>query len=389
MLLCDSLSFFQQLAWHVQLLACLQWLGRSQVLICLPLGSSFSVRDLAQLCGVSETTLSRVVRLTATAGFLQEPQPGQIMHTPLSGAFGGQPSLRDATLFLSNRITPSALQMASTLHLGRTESAAESAYNLAFATSRTFRDACRVTPKLHRQWIAYLRNTGDSDDSITEVLTRLDWAHLGRSCIVESGARSTTRARVLSKLYPALRFVVQLSGPDQDAHDTRASLTPVPSIPGIIQLDENYPHISVQTRNLGLAQPVLDAAVYILHLPSLSVANSPSRSIVVKELQAHMDVLSSNPSAVLIATARVLPPPGSVHREVEAMCRVRDFTLMQLTNEHEPEVADFDDLVNAVEAGGAGRLVVADKLRARNNLLVAFVLKYQEVSAPGALPSSF
>lgn len=194
---------------------------------------------------------------------------------------------------------------------------------------------------------------------------------------------------MLSKLYPALRFVVQLSGPDQDAHDTRASLTPVPSIPGIIQLDENYPHISVQTRNLGLAQPVLDAAVYILHLPSLSVANSPSRSIVVKELQAHMDILSSNPSAVLIATARVLPPPGSVHREVEAMCRVRDFTLMQLTNEHEPEVADFDDLVNAVEAGGAGRLVVADKLRARNNLLVAFVRKYQDVSAPGALPSSF
>lgn len=172
--------------------------------------------------------------------------------------------------------------------------------------------------------------------------------------------------------------MVQIPAHGLDADD--ASLNP--PMAEVIQLDETYPNISVQTRSLGMAQPVVDAAVYILHVRSRTGA------ILIKELQAHMDILTANRSTMLIVTARVLPSPGSVDREVEAMCRVRDLTLMQLTNDYGPEVVGLEDLVRGVEDDRGGRLVVADTLRARNKLLVAFVVKYQGVSAPGPWPSS-
>ena len=80
---------------------------------------------------------------------------------------------------------------------------------------------------------------------------------------------------------------------------------------------------------------------------------------------------------MLILTARLLPPPGSVDRDVEAISRVRDLTLLQLANEWETELAEFEDLVSSVRDSD-GRLVVVDTLWARNNLPVGLAVKYQE-----------
>ena len=131
--------------------------------------------------------LCRVVRMMATAGFLQEPQPGQVAHTALSAPFVTKPSYLDAAMFLSGTAAPAALQMAAaTQRFGHSQRPNDSAYNVAFNTPATFDSACEQRPKLQRQWPAYLRyGTGDVDASITEVLTRLDWLSLGNACVVE------------------------------------------------------------------------------------------------------------------------------------------------------------------------------------------------------------
>ncbi|KAJ5698552.1 hypothetical protein N7462_000557 [Penicillium macrosclerotiorum] len=381
-LLGDPVSLLQQMALQIQLLACLQWLSCSQVLICLPLEGSFPVKDLAQLCGVSETQLSRVLRLTATSGFLQEPQPGQIMHTHLSSSFVSQRRFRDATLFIAECWTPSALRMASVTHpQGNTPhvSSPECAYNLAFSTPTTFRTACSLAPKLQRQWSAYLQFTGYFDDNIVEVLTRLDWGNLGESCIVESRAESANLARLLARIYPALRFIVQVSGNILGGYDdAHESSMPQPTSPQTLPAETHDSRISVETCPFGAPQPILDAAAYILHLPSpLSPYSASIRSFIIKELQSYVGILCANRAAILILTARFLPPPGSVNLDVEAISRVRSLTLFQLVNEREAEVADIEDLVNSV-GDGLGRLVVVDKLRTRNNLPVGLAVKYQE-----------
>jgi hypothetical protein len=171
---------------QVQLVACLQWLGEFQVLACIPLTGDVPLEDVAELSGVPEDTLSRIVRMTATAGFLCEPQPGHVAHTPLSSPFVVKPSYLDAAMFLAETAAPTALQMsAATQRHGQSERANETAYTVAFNTSQTFQNACEQRLKLQRQWPAFLRCAGDLDDGVAELLGRLDWQSLGNACIVD------------------------------------------------------------------------------------------------------------------------------------------------------------------------------------------------------------
>lgn len=177
-------------------------MGDFQVLACLPPSGSVPVRDVAHLSLVREAQLAQVIRMTATAGFLREPQPGTVAHTPLSARFVSHPPFRDAAMFLAECAVPAALQMATAtrrrnnMKCGHDSSNGHghslglglgpSAYGLAFDTLQPFAAACDGKPKLQRQWTAYLQHAAhDADESIADVLTRLDWGALGPACVVE------------------------------------------------------------------------------------------------------------------------------------------------------------------------------------------------------------
>ena len=151
------------------------------MLACIPLSGSISVEEIADLAGVLEARLSRVIRMTATAGFLYEPQPGHVTHTPLSAPFVTKLDFLDAALFLAETAAPAAFNMvAATQHHED-----QSAYSFAFPLSHDFATACAERPKLQRQWSAYRRYVGDIDDGVTELLGRLKWHSLGNTCIVD------------------------------------------------------------------------------------------------------------------------------------------------------------------------------------------------------------
>jgi hypothetical protein len=69
------------------------------------------MEEIAELAGVSGNQLSRIVRMTATAGFLHKPQPGRIAHTPLLAPFVNNLSYLDAAMFLAKTAAPTALYM--------------------------------------------------------------------------------------------------------------------------------------------------------------------------------------------------------------------------------------------------------------------------------------
>lgn len=156
------------------------------MLASIPLTSSVPIRDIADLVGVPETELCRIVRMTATAGFLREPQPGCVAHTALSAAFVTNLSHLDAAMFLAENVGPAALRMSSaTQRYCSTETRNNSAYSIALNTSQTFYSASEQRPKLKRQWPAYLQCVGAAEDGIPELLSQLDWQSLGNSCIVD------------------------------------------------------------------------------------------------------------------------------------------------------------------------------------------------------------
>lgn len=177
----EPCDFIQRLARHVQLLACLQWLGEFQVLACIPLGGSVAAREVADLADVPEILLVRIVRLMATAGFLGEPQPGHIAHTALSASFVTDLGYLDAAMLLAKTAAPTALQMTAATQIymdGHPHRPATSAYSLAFNTAQTFQSACEEQPRLNSQWLAYLRCTESEGDGITGLLSGTGWFNL-------------------------------------------------------------------------------------------------------------------------------------------------------------------------------------------------------------------
>lgn len=142
-----------------------------------------------------ETQLARIVRMTATAGFLSEPQPGYIAHTALSAPFVSNLSYLDAAMLLAETAAPAALHMTAATQRcmdGHSDRPEASAYSLAFNTSQTFQSAYEQRPRLHRQWLAYLRYTGAEDDGIIELLNGLDWFSLSSACIVDVSEAAST-----------------------------------------------------------------------------------------------------------------------------------------------------------------------------------------------------
>ena len=172
-------------------------------------------------------------------------------------------------------------------------------------------------------------------------------------------------ARSLAALYPASRFLVQISDGDN------SSLT---------ESDLGLPCITVAKRARGSRQTVTDAAVYILHLPSASALSSPTPvlvNIILCELQVHLSVLHASRGVMLILTAHLLPEPGSIaNAEIEASARSRELSLRQLTNEGEIEMAQLRDMIDTVR-DSVGKLAVTRELRSCDGLIVALVVKYQ------------
>ena len=142
---------------------------------------------------------------------------------------------------------------------------------------------------------------------------------------------------------------------------------------GAGKADDFHERITVQKRVPAAIQAVKDAPVYMLRLtaPSLSLAAQ-----ILGELNAHLGVLRANALATLILAPPLLPEPGTVDPDVEAMARVRDLSRLQLTNQCGLELVELIEMVNSVH-DSRGQLVVVSKLRSRNNITVALGVKYE------------
>jgi len=167
-----------------QMLACLHWLGQFQILAFIPHLGSIAIQDIAELADVPEDQLRRIVRMTAAAGFLHEPQPGHIEHTPLSAPFGNRPSYYDALMFLTTTAAPAAMQMVATTQRLRHHQQPLQGTGLFNDLPLVASFQGQATPR--RQWPSYLRHAlGDQDSSIASILKSFNWDSLGEATVVD------------------------------------------------------------------------------------------------------------------------------------------------------------------------------------------------------------
>lgn len=344
--------------------------------------------------------------MTATAGFLDEPQPGYISHTVLSAPFVSNLSYLDATMLLAKVAAPAALHMTAATQRcreGHADHPEASAYSVAFNTTQSFQSACEQRPRLHRQWLAYLRYTGEEDDGIIELLNGLGWFNVSSACIVnmseviihlwimvngekltfhvshQVSTHSITTAKTLARLNPSLQLTIQV------AHTlpTNGATSLQPLVQDLSKTDRGADNVSrrivVQHRIPTSPQTVKDAAVYLLNLPSLSAAvgGKSLRQRILAELRTHAEILRMNTSATLILLSDLLSDnAGTYDGDVKATAQFRDLSLWQMTNGWGMDLAELMDLVNGLQ-DGMGQLVINDKLRLRNGATVALYVRYQ------------
>lgn len=158
----------------------MKWLGEFQITAYVPLSDSISLDELAELADVPEHTLGRVVRMTATAGFLHEPQLGYVAHTPLSLAFTNELLYFDAAMFLANRVAPSALDLTQ-FEQKRTRGDFNTS---GFDSSQSFATQRAQEPQLNRQWLAYCHSVGSTQNDLGPLINLLNWQSLGDASVV-------------------------------------------------------------------------------------------------------------------------------------------------------------------------------------------------------------
>lgn len=170
----------------------MKWLCDFQIVACMPLSGKVSIDELALLADVSRPMLSRVVRMTATAGFLQEPEPGYVAHTTLSSLLATESSYLDAADFLTNNIAPSSMHLTSITPTaenaqkrnGLASEDSQSAFTVGLRSQQSFARACIGKPQLSRQWLAYCQSYGAIRKNLNPLLGHLNWQSLGQSSIV-------------------------------------------------------------------------------------------------------------------------------------------------------------------------------------------------------------
>ncbi|KAL4876807.1 hypothetical protein BJY04DRAFT_138619 [Aspergillus karnatakaensis] len=350
--------FLQQLALQMQVVAGLQWLCEFQVLACIPLDGTATFDEVAGISNVAVGQLQRVVRLMATADFLAEPTSGQIAHTPLSASFVTEPDLLDAGLFLAQTAGPAALRM----------SMSQSITEPTLHDRRWPSVGVEAQPKAQRQLAAYLRYAIlDEASAIDDVLQKIEWGNLGATTVVDVHPPSATTVATLAALAPGLQFVVQLVSGQED-HSWIISSLPS-SISG---------QISVQSRASSAVQTFAGPAVYILRIPSPSAIRpwASIRNQTVLEVQAHLPALRMQSSSQLIVASPVLPTAGGIDPEVEANMRLHDLTLLQLSDEHQPNTAEILELITGV-TDGTGRLALVREIQTPTSAAIALEMRYQ------------
>ncbi|KAH7396380.1 hypothetical protein BKA66DRAFT_566872 [Pyrenochaeta sp. MPI-SDFR-AT-0127] len=348
----------QHLAQQTQLLASLHWLSSLQVLASIPLSQTVPVQDVADISGVPYQQLLRLIRTTATAGFLHEPQPGLVRHTALSAQFVKKPFLTDAVAFLSDTALPAALQMVTTtrhrIQLPNNKLDMDTQSELSLSAR------CKRYPKLKRQVAAYHRLRQIAfDDSVSEILSRLDWTSLGDATVVQVGARSTTTARTLLAQHPGLHFIIQMA--EKDGSDVSK------------QLDSR---INIQFRARGESQRFKAAQVFILYLAGASLCSSREDVLaeIAAEMRVHFGVLRANSDAKLLLVAEVLPDPDKAESKIEAAARSHDLFLMQLANGGLLDMAQLQELLLNVDGDG-GSFVVVNQVFSRQGPTVVLQVR--------------
>jgi len=226
----------------------------------VPLVGSISYSELAALTGFDEIFLKRMVRVAMINRIFLETPDGRVAHSGASRILHEEPGAMDTAGFLLEEIFPAAPKLVDALKkYPASGEPNETAFNLAFNTSRSFYKELEATPERSRRFGAAMRWMSRGGRFSNDHIVRgYEWAQVDHAngLVVDVGGGHGSVSIALANSTSKVKFIVQ-DLPETATHGAKL-------LPGSLK-----ERVSFMPHDFFGEQPVKGADVYfyryILH----------------------------------------------------------------------------------------------------------------------------
>ncbi|KAI1428593.1 S-adenosyl-L-methionine-dependent methyltransferase [Xylaria sp. FL1777] len=393
LLVTDANEFIPELSVRNNQFACLRWLCRFDIPNQLPLDAENRVDNessaddlppfrslpypvVAKAAGVPEHQLRSIARMAMLLGFLSEPVPNQVAHSPLSAAMVRQHGLLDWARFVTNTSAPMVSAMVgATETWGDNRSIRKTAYAAAWQTDLPLFAHVAANPELQASYAAYMRAMTQSEGmSIRHLIDgwREGWASLAQrgAVLVDVGGSTGHASLALARAFPGIKAVVQDRAEVLErARDQEAS-----------NISKEGLKIEFQPCDFFRAQPPRPPGytdegkgdVYFLRQILHDWGDADS-IVILRHIATALE--RSGPHGRLVVMDTVLPPPGVGSRTEEALVRARDLTMQQAHNAHERSREEWERLLAEAHPG----LRIKQIIQPFRSLMAVIEIAYKSV----------
>jgi len=230
LLVTDANELIPELAVRNNQFACLRWLCHFDILRNLPLEveknseeknpsklalfSSLSYSVVAKAAGVPTHQLRSIARMAILTGFLSEPVPDQLAHSPLSAEMVKRRMLLDWARFVTSTSAPMVSAMVeATEKWGGDRSLTKTAYAIAWHTDEPLFTHIATDANIQASYVSYMRAMTQSEGMSTKHIIegwKRGWAEMARrgAVLIDVGGSTGYTSAALARAVPGLKAVV-------------------------------------------------------------------------------------------------------------------------------------------------------------------------------------
>jgi len=179
---------------------------------------------------------------------------------------------------------------------------------------------------------------------------------------LQVGGSTCSATIALATAFPNLSFIVE--DLPETVENSKNFLAPLP--------ESFRSRITTCGHNFFTPQPVKSAQIYLLRM----ILHDWPAAEAVSILKNHLEVLKANPAARMLIMDTVLPVPGSISRNEEALLRVRDLAMVQAFNSKERELSEFEDLFTQTKDQDGG-LVMKNTFKPTGSVMTIIEVAYE------------
>ncbi|KAI9839199.1 MAG: hypothetical protein M1819_003192 [Sarea resinae] len=291
-----------------------------------PIGEEISYPRLAELCGLYEPNLRRILRHgMAYHHAFCEPRKGFVAHTAASRLLAENSDVRDGLgVNFDGNWRMFARTVDALIQFDNSQEPNESAFNLANNTNKPVYEYLAEKPELARRFAGAMRSmqTHVAHPPIF-LVEKYPWGKLGDATVVDVGGSEGHITVELAKKYPSLSFVVQ------DRPEVIEDAQAKGSIPS-----DFTDRITLMSHDFFTEQPV-KADVYLFRY----IFHNHSDPYALKIIKNLIPALKSG--AKVLISDHVLPEPNTLPLMAERNIRGMDLLMLTMQNSRERELDEF------------------------------------------------